>query len=299
LLKARLIREENTNRGLTYEVSHDTLIEPIEKSKQKRREEEEKIKSELERQKLALEAQKRSEELKENLKRLANEMQLREEAEAQKAEAEKQTIEAQKQKTEAETQKVLAETQKAEAEKQKRRARFYSVVSVLLLLVVVIAAFIISMQQSRYSADLKKRFEKKSDTLNQKNDTLRMVKESYNDIVINNISTQWPARNSTNDSTVINDTALSFFKDVIQDINTADTADARFKEVVNKVYYNQVKKSKFVDTIVLKDKTLKEKVEFLQKELPDIPMEKRKPYRFNKNLSPAIKNNFSNQLPIK
>lgn len=36
LLKARLIREENTQRGVTYEVSHDTLVAPIEKSKVRR-----------------------------------------------------------------------------------------------------------------------------------------------------------------------------------------------------------------------------------------------------------------------
>lgn len=82
ILNTRLIREETTNWGPIYELSHDTLIAPVEKSKYRRQEEEEKIRlRELARQK--------DEELKEKYAQLAKEIQLRQEAERQKAEVEK------------------------------------------------------------------------------------------------------------------------------------------------------------------------------------------------------------------
>jgi hypothetical protein len=99
IVNTRLLREEPTAKGLTYELTHDTLVEPIVKAREKRlaaeerkKREEERIRLVKDREKeklqLAEDAKKRNEELKEQY-RLAMEMQLREEAESQKAEVER------------------------------------------------------------------------------------------------------------------------------------------------------------------------------------------------------------------
>ncbi len=89
LLRTRLIREESTSKGLTYELSHDTLLKTVIASKAKRDEAEQLLRQEEERRRLAEEARKKDEELKEQYRRLAMEMQLREEAQAQKEEVER------------------------------------------------------------------------------------------------------------------------------------------------------------------------------------------------------------------
>lgn len=86
ILNTRLIREENTSRGPIYELSHDTLIAPVVKSRDKREEQEAAKKREEEKLILAELAKKKDEELKEKYRQLATEIQLREEAERQKAE---------------------------------------------------------------------------------------------------------------------------------------------------------------------------------------------------------------------
>lgn len=91
ILDTRLIREETTNWGPIYELSHDTLIAPVEKSKNKRLQAEEKQNQEEERIRLAELAKQKDEELKERYAQLAKEIQLREEAERQKAELERLT----------------------------------------------------------------------------------------------------------------------------------------------------------------------------------------------------------------
>lgn len=48
LLNARLIKVENTHLGITYEISHDSLVEPILKSKQEREGQDKKLKDKLE-----------------------------------------------------------------------------------------------------------------------------------------------------------------------------------------------------------------------------------------------------------
>jgi hypothetical protein len=84
LLNTRLIREENTSRGPIYELSHDTLIETVEKSRDIRRKKEELALAENERRRLEEEAKRKDAELKEKYRQLVNEMQLREDAEAQR-----------------------------------------------------------------------------------------------------------------------------------------------------------------------------------------------------------------------
>lgn len=73
----RLIRQETTSWGSIYELSHDTLIAPVEKSKNRRLLEEGKKKEEAEKQVLAEEAKKNMEELMEKRAQLAKEMKLR------------------------------------------------------------------------------------------------------------------------------------------------------------------------------------------------------------------------------
>lgn len=89
LMNTRLIREENTNRGAIYELSHDTLVAPVVKSKKKRKLEEDRKKREEEKTLLLLEANKKDEELKERYKQLVTEIQLREDAQEQKKEVER------------------------------------------------------------------------------------------------------------------------------------------------------------------------------------------------------------------
>ena len=88
LVFARLIREEATSRGIVYELSHDTLIAPVEKSKNRRLQSEKDKKREEEKILLAQEATKKDEELKERYKQLITEIQLKEEAQRQKEELE-------------------------------------------------------------------------------------------------------------------------------------------------------------------------------------------------------------------
>ncbi len=86
ILNTRLVREENTSRGPIYELSHDTLIGPVVKSKVKREELDEVKKIEEERIALAELAKKKDKELEEKYKQLATEIKLREEAQNQKEE---------------------------------------------------------------------------------------------------------------------------------------------------------------------------------------------------------------------
>ncbi|MDZ4792686.1 MAG: hypothetical protein SGI83_00250 [Bacteroidota bacterium] len=89
ILITRLIREEPTSRGPIYELSHDTLVAPVEKSKNRRLRLQEDKKKEEERNLLAQEAIRKDEELKERYRQLATEIQLREDAQEQKKEVER------------------------------------------------------------------------------------------------------------------------------------------------------------------------------------------------------------------
>jgi len=89
ILNTRLIREETTNWGPIYELSHDTLIAPVEKSKRRRLQAQEIIQQEKERQELAALADRQRKELEERQQQLEKERTLREEAEHQRAEVER------------------------------------------------------------------------------------------------------------------------------------------------------------------------------------------------------------------
>lgn len=128
LLKARLIREETTARGITYELSHDRLIPAVEKYKAIRQELE--INEELLRQ-----YQERKENIQKQRIQLNIEKRLRKEAEDQRklAEREKENakhLEARaiKEKMTAEDLKLKAEEAKREANKQKKIAGVLSLI---------------------------------------------------------------------------------------------------------------------------------------------------------------------------
>jgi hypothetical protein len=276
LLKARLIREENTNRGLTYEVSHDTLIEPIEKSKQKRQEEEEKVKDEAERQRLALEAQKRNEELKENLKRLANEMQLREEAESQRAEAEKQTLEAQK---------------------QRKSARYFARLSAFLMLLVVIAGGIFAYISIKNSASKREKAEDKAKQAEQTADSAKTKEEGYRKKLIGTYVLLDSIMEKKNDNstllvnpvTNIADTTLSAVYDIIKDTKKEDTADIQFQKLINNTY-RRVKKMDSDTQQPKINRTFREKVKYIEEKLPG----------YNKELKQGLnKKEFYNKQDLK
>lgn len=89
ILNTRLIREETTNWGPIYELSHDTLIAPVEKSKRRRQQAQEIIQQEKERKELAALADRQRKELEERQQQLEKERTLREEAEQQRAEVER------------------------------------------------------------------------------------------------------------------------------------------------------------------------------------------------------------------
>jgi len=80
LVNTRLVREETTNKGLSYEVSHDTLVASIEKSKLRRKEAEEKSNQLIEQERLKREAEQKDAELKERLRQLEQEREQKEEA---------------------------------------------------------------------------------------------------------------------------------------------------------------------------------------------------------------------------
>lgn len=90
ILNTRLVREEITSRGSIFELSHDTLIAPVEKSKNKRLEEQLEKDREEEKKKLEVIAKTKDEELKKQMEQLALETSLRVEAQKQKQEVERQ-----------------------------------------------------------------------------------------------------------------------------------------------------------------------------------------------------------------
>ncbi len=112
LLASRIIRISNTHLGDVFEISHDTLVDPIVKSRDERRGRETAAK-------LALERIEQEKILAEQQARLDQERALRESAE--------------KAKTEAENAKNQAFLEKTKAERAARRARWFSFSSLALL----------------------------------------------------------------------------------------------------------------------------------------------------------------------
>ncbi|GAA3989739.1 hypothetical protein [Mucilaginibacter dorajii] len=89
LLKYRIIRIEETPRGPTYELSHDKLIIPVEKSR-KLRQQREFIEKEAQKQRAALveEARKQAEKIAQQKRELERESALRKEAQREREKAE-------------------------------------------------------------------------------------------------------------------------------------------------------------------------------------------------------------------
>lgn len=113
LLASRIIRISNTHLGDVFEISHDTLVDPIVKSRDLRREREAAVK-------LAEERAAQEKLLTEQQARLDQERALREAAE--------------KAKTEAEAAKNQAFLEKIKAEKAANRAKWFSFTSLILFL---------------------------------------------------------------------------------------------------------------------------------------------------------------------
>jgi hypothetical protein len=81
MMDTRLVRWENTSRGPVYELTHDSLLETVIKSKEKRIKNEQKAEQEKEKLLAVEEAKKKDKELREKHSQLAMEMKLRKEAE--------------------------------------------------------------------------------------------------------------------------------------------------------------------------------------------------------------------------
>ena len=86
IINTRLVREESTSRGPTYELSHDTLVGPVVRAKSRRLKLLEEKRKEEEKVLLEQERKKKDAELNERYKQLIAEIQRREEAEAQQKE---------------------------------------------------------------------------------------------------------------------------------------------------------------------------------------------------------------------
>lgn len=139
LLLSRLIRRAPTHLGDVFEISHDTLVEPIAKSRDLRRLVEEKER--LERERL-----EREQELAEQTRRLEQERQLRTQAEQAQQEADTQ-------RQKAETALAEAELLRQKAERNAGRAFWFSVLCVVLLLPLVLFYWSLNTQFQRGMAE--------------------------------------------------------------------------------------------------------------------------------------------------
>lgn len=135
LLTERLIREENTARGLTYELSHDKLIAPVEKSKNIRTEKE-RIERESKEtaEKLRLENEEKNAELKRQKELFEVEYRLKNEA-----------LEA----------KAIAEQKKEEADRYRRKAKRTSVIANIFGAATIITGLFFLFESNRMSAESK------------------------------------------------------------------------------------------------------------------------------------------------
>lgn len=139
LLLSRLIRRAPTHLGDVFEISHDTLVEPIAKSRDLRRLAEEKER--LERERL-----EREQELAEQTRRLEQERQLRTQAEHAQQEADTQ-------RQKAENALAEAELLRQKAERNAGRAFWFSVLCVVLLLPLVLFYWSLKTQFQRGVAE--------------------------------------------------------------------------------------------------------------------------------------------------
>jgi energy-coupling factor transporter ATP-binding protein EcfA2 len=243
LLFTRLIREESTSRGTIYELSHDTLIAPVEKSKNRRLQSEKDKKREEEKILLAQEATKKDEELKERYKQLIKEIQLKEEAQLQKEELE-----------------ILSK-------KVKSRGRWVFFLTASLLLLAIIGGAWLSIQLKKDNRSISTKLETKLKELNHKEDSLDKAIQSllYKEDTLTKIKKlQLEILDNAYDDADIK-------KQQDPELNTI--VDSLFKS--NKVLWEKYKSD---DKILSKDK----KIELLKKyftydiKRTEIPIQKRK-----------------------
>ncbi|MEO6733635.1 MAG: hypothetical protein ABIN01_20600 [Ferruginibacter sp.] len=222
----RLIREEITNSGSTYELSHDTLIAPVEKSKNKRLRQEERQREEDERQRLAELAIKTEQELNEKRLQLTKETQLRAEAEKQKEEADKQRQEVEKQKAKATTRGIW--------------------VFVLTFCLLITSGVFNWLQESRGN----KALDNKNDSLRLKSDTLNDVRKQ---LVTNNLQNAKVIYTNSERNQKFDDTTkkallvlLTSADSISETINSGNNiyTDTSVSIIVDNVFKDELKKIK-------------------------------------------------------
>ncbi len=251
LQQARLIRDENTNRGLTYEVSHDTLIAPIEKSKQQRQAAEEKAK-------FRAEAEQRERQWKE---------------------AEQRREEAERQKNEADRLRKEAETQREEAMRQKKKVSvLYRIVIVTVLLFTIAGVMLFKVLVYNKEIAEKSLLIRKVDSVSIINQEMRMIDtaESILDkIPVTSTDTFLPDSISAS-----NDTTIATIYDVLREAK--DTTSYRYKRLLNNTY----KKTKSLkkDAPGPEIKTVQQKIEYLDTKLPKVPEDQKMKYWLNNNI---------------
>ncbi len=145
LLNARLIRTEATLRGITYELSHDKLIIPVEKAKRIRQEHE--AFREQTRQ-LQLETQQKEHELEVKRAELEKEAELKRLAEEEREKAKKQAQLAEQSKQHAIAAEKIALRAKVRAEQWRRVLLFITCFSFILCAVVGYISALSSMAKN-------------------------------------------------------------------------------------------------------------------------------------------------------
>lgn len=140
MLESRLIREEYTHLGLTFEISHDTLVPAIEKAYKRRKSDEEKGKIRLEK--------KNSERLlQEKRRQLDLETELKKQAEIARDHAEKTSRESEQARQDAERASIDLKMALKEVDVQRKKAlrseRHFKLLSSVLALSIILIAFLL------------------------------------------------------------------------------------------------------------------------------------------------------------
>jgi hypothetical protein len=281
LQQLRLIREEPTNRGVTYEVSHDTLVEPIERSRQQRAEMEKNEQDRLEREREKAEAAQQKKEQEENIAKLLEERKRRAEAEQQKQEADRLREEAVQQKQEAERLREEAEEQRQEAnrlreeaiEQRKKISKLYLLLTIVILLGIIGGLYFYDrdrIAKQKEAIMMRERAEKDRDSFRIKvqqlrekdlNNADRLLQEAMQ---MNRVTTVPNDDYDPNQTKMIEEKVAEVYE-IIKDTIIADTTDLKYKQIVNDVY-NETRKMQR-DPSDPEQKSLKEKKEYIDKKL--------------------------------
>jgi hypothetical protein len=240
LVNARLIREEATNRGLTYEVSHDTLVPTIEKSKQIRLAGEEQLRKEEERVRLESENTRLAKETAEKNARIAEESKLRQMAEQERTNA-------QQEKKKAEVLKVEAENQREAKELQRQRARRYFFVAAtcafLALGAGVYLAF--SWRRAKTAEQTARRAEKNAQDLREDLAIQKIRLERSADSLKSLTILLLEQKSKQTIYTAEDDNALNFR--VLKQAHALDTQNKQINELIDNLYQQEVQKGSIPD----------------------------------------------------